>query len=97
MPVSDDRRARILLRKPKELIEAKEGVSVKVNRESTEEETEEGGLRVRWTQEKDGLYEYKWRVDADKKIKLETVFEVKASNDLICTFEGHAWKFGKRA
>jgi hypothetical protein len=43
-------------------------------------------LKAKWTKEKEGLYEYQWRVDADEDIKLETVFEMRASNDLTYSF-----------
>jgi hypothetical protein len=97
LPVTEDKRVRVVLRKPKELIEAKEGVLVKIRKEeSTEAEDEEGKCpKVKWTKEKTGLYEYHWRVDADDKIELETVFEMKASTDLLCTFdEARVFGFG---
>lgn len=109
VPMSDDKRVRVVLRKPKELIEATEGTFVKVKKEKeTKDETtsdadagegqqeEKDGLRVRWMKEKEGLYEYKWRVDADDKIKLETVFEIKASTDLTCSFAESTYLFGRK-
>jgi hypothetical protein len=83
------------LRQPKELATAKDGVIVKVERpkapgkygldgDAEGEEEEEEGLKVKWMKEKEGLYEYRWRVDPDDKIKVETVFETKASTDLYC-------------
>ncbi|EKM77950.1 hypothetical protein AGABI1DRAFT_129739 [Agaricus bisporus var. burnettii JB137-S8] len=91
LPVTQDNRVRVVLRKPKELIEAKEGVLVKVKgEETTEEEGEEKDdkyPKVKWTKEKTGLYEYHWRVDADEEIQLESIFEMKASADLHCVFD----------
>lgn len=102
LPVTEDKRVRVILRKPKELIEAKEGVLVKIKEEELETAEEEPGAdeeekcaRVKWTKEKTGLYEYHWRVDGDDKIELETVFEMKASTDLHCTFnESRGFGFG---
>ncbi|KAF9450483.1 hypothetical protein P691DRAFT_810305 [Macrolepiota fuliginosa MF-IS2] len=97
IPISDDSRVRVVLRKPKELVEAK-GVFVKVNRATGDSgEPDEDGLMVRWAKEKEGLYEYKWRVDGDDKISLGTVFEVKASSDLTCSFSEFTNGFGKKA
>ncbi|XP_006458934.1 hypothetical protein AGABI2DRAFT_177067 [Agaricus bisporus var. bisporus H97] len=91
LPVTQDKRVRVVLRKPKELIEAKEGVLVKVKGEETAEEEGEDQddkyPKVKWTKEKTGLYEYHWRVDADDEIQLESVFEMKASADLHCVFD----------
>ncbi|KAJ3569900.1 hypothetical protein NP233_g4751 [Leucocoprinus birnbaumii] len=115
LPISSDSRVRVVLREPKELVEAEEGVYVKVvkkravkNGENAiegevedinDEDEEDGeGLKVRWTKEKEGLYEYRWRVDPDDKIKLQTVFETKASSDLTCSFveNGILQAFGQR-
>lgn len=96
IPISNDARARVVLRQPKELVSAEEGVLTKVELpkkpqtygcigSAAEADEDEGeGLKVKWIKEKEGLYEYRWRVDPDDKIRLQTVFETKASSELYC-------------
>jgi hypothetical protein len=61
------------------LIGAEEGVFVPA--EGSRGDSESGELVVKWEKEQDGLYEYKWRINAEDKIKFETVFDVKAPSD----------------
>ncbi|KAF5359854.1 hypothetical protein D9756_002923 [Leucocoprinus leucothites] len=75
LPTSNNSRVKVLLRKPQELIEAKEGVLVSINTGRLAADDEGEGeenfeevararsqgedLKVRWTKEKEGLYEYR--------------------------------------
>jgi hypothetical protein len=79
-----DNRIKVLLRKPQELVEAKEGEFVEVK-----DDGYDGGddkLTVKWEKEQDGLYEYRWKVGADDTVKFETMFEVKGPSDLKYNF-----------
>ncbi|KXN86795.1 Protein F37C4.5 [Leucoagaricus sp. SymC.cos] len=58
------------------------------------DEEDEKALKVKWTKEKDGLYEYMWRVDPDDRIEMKTVFEMRASVDLSCSFMENIPRFG---
>lgn len=78
-----DNRIKILLKKPQELIEAKEGELVEVKDGGDDNEEK---LRVKWEKEQDGLFEYRWRVGADDTVKFETVFDVKGPSDLKYNF-----------
>lgn len=88
MPISlNDKRVKVVLRKPHELVEAKEGVFVHVENEGEplkdeDKDENEERLKVKWEKEQDGLYAYKWRVGANDTAKFETVFDVKGPADL---------------
>ncbi|KAF5359448.1 hypothetical protein D9756_002931 [Leucocoprinus leucothites] len=86
VPMSgSDERFKVLLRKPEELVGAKEGEFVEV-KDSSDAGVEESNLLVKWEKEQDGLYEYKWKIDANDTVKLETVFDVKAPSDITYLF-----------
>ncbi|KAF7773153.1 hypothetical protein Agabi119p4_5320 [Agaricus bisporus var. burnettii] len=76
---ADNHRIKVVLQKPQALIEAKEGVFVEANESRGDDEAKD--LMVKWEKEQDGLYEYKWRINAEDKVKFETVFDVKAPSD----------------
>jgi hypothetical protein len=73
IPVSDnDKRIRIILRKPANLAEAKEGDEVDVD-----------GAKVSWSKDglKDGKIEWTAEVKSGEELKLETEFEIRAPAD----------------
>ncbi|THH11349.1 hypothetical protein EW146_g8074 [Bondarzewia mesenterica] len=80
LPVSDDeKRVKVILRRPSVLAEAKEGEKCDVK----------DGLKVRWMKAKDGkggrkegMFEWIWNVDAGKEVTIETEWDVKASADV---------------
>ncbi|EKM77956.1 hypothetical protein AGABI1DRAFT_107741, partial [Agaricus bisporus var. burnettii JB137-S8] len=76
---ADNQRIKVVLQKPQALIEAKEGVFVEAKESRGDDEAKE--LMVKWEKEQDGLYEYKWRINAEDKVKFESVFDVKAPSD----------------
>ncbi|KAF7773146.1 hypothetical protein Agabi119p4_5313 [Agaricus bisporus var. burnettii] len=76
---ADNQRIKVVLQKPQALIEAKEGVFVEAKESRGDDEAKD--LMVKWEKEQDGLYEYKWRINAEDKVKFETVFDVKAPSD----------------
>ena len=83
VPICDDKRVQIVLRKPAGLADAKDGQSVDLN----------NGLRVAWEKvvdgkggEKEGKFEWRWRVGNGSKINLEAEWEVKAPGD-VCWVE----------
>lgn len=104
MPISNDSRVTVVLRQPKELVSAGEGASVKVESEAESvidwatdvEDKGDEGSKVKWTKEKERLYEYRWRVDPDDKIRLQAIFEARASSDLTCTFPEAVFGFGQK-
>lgn len=81
VPTSDDTRVKVLLQKPLKLATAKADEVVDL----------EGGLKVMWAKqrddgnggEKDGAYNWQWRVEANEKVVLEAVWEVRAPSDLL--------------
>jgi hypothetical protein len=80
VPMSDDKRVKVILRKPEGLANAKDGEVVNLNKD---------GLNVGWAKvvdgkggEKEGKFEWKWKVDAGAQIKLEAEWEVKAPADV---------------
>ncbi|KAJ3569897.1 hypothetical protein NP233_g4752 [Leucocoprinus birnbaumii] len=86
LPVSgNDKRIKVLLRKPKELVEAKEDNFVEV-KDQGEVGDGNSGLQVKWKKEKEGIYEYRWKIGASGSLKLETVFDIKAPSDLAYQF-----------
>ncbi|KAF5359851.1 hypothetical protein D9756_002927 [Leucocoprinus leucothites] len=104
VPISNDSRVTVVLRQPKELVSAGEGASVKVESEAESvidwatdvEDKGDEGSKVKWTKEKERLYEYRWRVDPDDKIRLQAIFEARASSDLTCTFPEAVFGFGQK-
>ncbi|KAJ6577798.1 hypothetical protein B0H19DRAFT_1218221 [Mycena capillaripes] len=80
IPTSDDKRAKVLLRKPEGLADAKDGQVVKLT---------PPGLKVMWGKtadgrsgEKDGRFEWVWSVDGGAKVALEAQWELKAPTDI---------------
>ncbi|KAJ6492563.1 hypothetical protein C8R47DRAFT_1013238, partial [Mycena vitilis] len=79
IPTCDDKRAKVLLRKPDGLADAKDGEVVKLT---------PPGLKVMWGKtsdgrsgEKDGRFEWAWSVDGGAKAVLEAEWELKAPTD----------------
>ncbi|KAJ6578075.1 hypothetical protein B0H19DRAFT_1122296 [Mycena capillaripes] len=80
IPTCDDKRAKVLLRKPEGLADAKDGQVVKLA---------PSGLKVMWGKtsdgrsgEKDGRFEWAWSVDGGAKVVLEAEWELKAPTDV---------------
>ncbi|KAJ7035289.1 hypothetical protein C8F04DRAFT_1098768 [Mycena alexandri] len=80
IPTCDDKRAKVLLRKPAGLADAKDGEVVKLA---------SPGLKVMWGKtsdgrsgEKDGRFEWAWSVDGGAKVVLEAEWELKAPADV---------------
>lgn len=80
IPTCDDKRVKVILRKPEGLADAKEGELVTVNK------VEE--VKVGWEKlvdgkggEKDGKFEWRASVKAKDKVTLEVQWEVKAPAD----------------
>jgi hypothetical protein len=80
IPTCDDKRAKVLLRKPEGLADAKDGEVVKLA---------PPGLKVMWGKtwdgraaEKDGRFEWAWSVDGGAKAVLEAEWELKAPTDV---------------
>lgn len=79
VPLSSDARVKVILRKPKGLAEAKDGVLVDL----------QNGLKVGWEKlvdgkggEKEGKFQWLWKVDAGAKVSLEAEWEIKATGDM---------------
>jgi hypothetical protein len=75
VPTCEDKRVRVILRKPEGLADAKDGQVVDLK----------DGLKVGWEKvadgkggEKEGRFEWLWKVDAGSQVKLEAEWEVKA-------------------
>ncbi|KAF8903751.1 hypothetical protein CPB84DRAFT_1728192 [Gymnopilus junonius] len=89
IPTSDDKRARIILRKPAALADAKDGETVDLKND---------GLKVGWEPlvdgkggEKEGKFEWKWKVGSAAKVALEAEWEIKVPADGATTWmEGFA-------
>ncbi|KAF9459031.1 hypothetical protein BDZ94DRAFT_1239542 [Collybia nuda] len=82
VPTSDDKRAKVILRKPEGLADANAGEVVT--------DTERDGLQVMWSKQadgkggkKEGKFEWKWCVAAGVKVTLESQWEIKAPGDVI--------------
>lgn len=80
VPMSGDKRVKVILRKPEGLADARDGVIV---------DLKQGGLKARWEKlvdgkggEKEGKFEWTWKVDSGAQIKLEAEWEVKAPADV---------------
>ncbi|PPQ76385.1 hypothetical protein CVT24_007939 [Panaeolus cyanescens] len=83
IPTSEDKRVKIVLRKPNGLANAKDGQVIDV--EGTD------GLKVGWEKtvdgkggEKEGRYEWKWKVESGAKVTFLSEWEVKTPGD--CTW-----------
>ncbi|PPQ84015.1 hypothetical protein CVT25_000561 [Psilocybe cyanescens] len=79
IPTCDDKNATIVLRKPAGLADAKDGDSV---------DLKDNGLRVGWESlvdgkggEKEGRYEWKWKVGSGAKVSLEAEWEIKVPGE----------------
>lgn len=79
VPTSDDKRARVILRKPEGLAEAKDGDTIDLKNR---------GLSVSWSPivdgkggYKEGKFEWKWKVNAGGKIIVEAEWDVKSTGD----------------
>jgi hypothetical protein len=77
----DSKRAKVVLRKPEGLADAKAGQVVELKKEL--------GLKVMWEKmvdgkggEKEGKFEWRWKVDSGAKVTLEAEWEVKAPADV---------------
>lgn len=82
IPTCDDKRAKIILRKPEGLADTKDGQELVVNKET--------GLKVMWEKlvdgkggEKQGKFVWKGSVKAKDKIVLESQWEVKVPSDTV--------------
>jgi hypothetical protein len=80
IPMCDDKRAKVILRKPAGLADAKDGQMVDLKKD---------GLKVSWEKvvdgkggEKEGKFEWRWKVDGGAKVTLEAEWEVKAPADI---------------
>lgn len=69
-------------------MDAKDGEFVTV-KDDDDEDKKSTGLKVGWEKlvdgkggEKEGRFEWKWKVDAGKKVSLEAQWEVKATADV---------------
>jgi hypothetical protein len=78
--MSDDKRIKVILRKPDGLADAKDGKWLDLKKD---------GLKVGWGKmvggkggEKEGKFEWLWKVEAGAKVTLESEFEVKAPADV---------------
>ncbi|KAF7375624.1 hypothetical protein MSAN_00451300 [Mycena sanguinolenta] len=81
IPTCDDKRAKVLLRKPVGLADARDGEVVKLTPPS---------LKVMWGKtwdgrpgEKDGRFEWAWSVEGGAKVMLEAEWELKAPADVV--------------
>lgn len=75
IPTCDEKRAKVILREPEGLADAEEREVVKLG----------NGLKVAWQAgggEKEGKYEWRWRVDGGEKISLKAEWELKAPAEL---------------
>lgn len=82
IPLADDKRIKVHLRKPDGLADAKEGETVDL-KDTTP------GLKVRWSPssdgkggEKEGRFEFLLNIQAGEKAKVESGWEVKAPADV---------------
>jgi hypothetical protein len=80
VPTCEDKRVKVILRKPEGLADAKDGEAVDLKKD---------GLKVGWEKlvdgkggEKEGRFEWSWKVDAGSQVKLEAEWEVKAPADI---------------
>ncbi len=80
IPTCEDKRVKVVLRKPEGLADAKEGEWVDIGKE---------GLKVGWEKvvdgkggEKDGKFEWRWKIGSGAKVKLEAEWEVNAPGEI---------------
>ncbi|KAF9525788.1 hypothetical protein CPB83DRAFT_858888 [Crepidotus variabilis] len=80
IPTCEDKRAKIVLKKPVELADTKDGEMADLKND---------GLKVGWESlvdgkggEKEGKYEWKWKVGKGAKIHLESEWEVKVPGEV---------------
>lgn len=91
IPTAEDKRVKVILRKPEGLADVKDGGVVWMGgKDKDAEQKKEGGLSVGWEKlvdgkggEKEGRFEWKWKVGSGEKVVLETEWEVKAPADVI--------------
>ncbi|TFK61692.1 hypothetical protein BDN72DRAFT_863410 [Pluteus cervinus] len=88
IPTSDDKRVKVILRKPEGLAGAKDGEVLDLGASAVSN----AGLKVGWVKstiweggEKEGKFEWKWNVDSGAKVKLEAEWEVNAPADVTTT------------
>ncbi|KAF8071517.1 hypothetical protein FPV67DRAFT_1606272 [Lyophyllum atratum] len=83
LPTCDDKRARVLLRKPEGLADAKDGEMVTVGKKEGKEDGGDGGegVRVAWEKVVEGKFEWRAGVRAGGQVVLEAQWEVKAEAD----------------
>jgi len=81
IPISEDKRIRVLLRKPDGLVDAKDGQVIDLKKLKE-------GLKVRWSPrvdgkggEKEGRFEFLWTVAVEAKVTVVSEWEVKAPAD----------------
>ncbi|KAF4613545.1 hypothetical protein D9613_008120 [Agrocybe pediades] len=79
VPVANDKRVRVILRKPEGLAEAKDGQVVNLK---------DNGLCVGWTKvvdgsggTKEGKFEWTWNVNSGAKVMVEAEWDVKSTGD----------------
>lgn len=79
VPTCDDKRAKVILRKPAGLAEAKDGESVDLKNQ---------GLRVQWEPivdhkggYKEGKFEWRWNVNTGAKVIVEAEWDVNSTGD----------------
>jgi hypothetical protein len=94
IPISDNKRIKVLLRKPDGLVDAKDGQVVDLKKLNE-------GLKVRWSPlvdgkggEKEGRFEFLWKVDAGAKVTVVSEWEVKAPADAV--WHESTQSFGQR-
>ncbi|KAF8963135.1 hypothetical protein BDZ97DRAFT_1821922 [Flammula alnicola] len=80
VPVSEDKRFKVILRKPFGLADAKDGKTVDLQND---------GLQVGWEKlvdgkgrEKEGKFEWKWKVGSGATVNLEAQYDVKVPKDV---------------
>ncbi|KAF8872571.1 hypothetical protein BD779DRAFT_1709096 [Infundibulicybe gibba] len=67
IPTCEDKRVRVVLITPESLANAKEGQEVNVR----------DGLIVKWRNEKEGRFEWKWKVGSGEKVTIDAEWEVR--------------------
>jgi len=82
IPISQDKRVKVHLRKPDGLVDAKDGQVVDLKKLKE-------GLKVRWSSlvdgkggEKEGRFEFMWKVNAGASVTVQSEWEVKAPADV---------------
>jgi hypothetical protein len=82
IPMSEDKRVKVFLRKPDGLVDAKDGQVIDLKKLME-------GQKVRWSPlvdgkggEKEGRFEFLWKVDAGEKVTVVSEWDVKAPADV---------------